>query len=232
MNRPAPLHSAEELEALSASFEDARPEDILSWALSEYGKDIVLACSFQDCVLIEMATTIDPSIEVVFLDTGAHFPETMAFVETVRSHFNLNLTVTTPPAEAAAWQCGSSRCCEIRKVEPLRSVLSQKSAWITALKRCDAPTRANAPICSFDSQFGLVKINPLATWSDENVETYRLSHDLPAHPLIAMGYPSIGCAPTTRPVAPGEHPRSGRFTGMEKTECGLHLPASPSATDA
>ncbi len=230
MIRPAPRHTEEELKTTSASFENAFPEEILSWAIAEFGRDIVLACSFQDCVLIEMATAVDPSIEVVFLDTEAHFPETMAFVETVRAHFNLNLTITTPPAEAANWPCGTSRCCELRKVAPLSSVLAGKAAWITALKRCDAPTRSDAPICSFDSQFGLVKINPLATWSDDDVEAYRIGHDLPAHPLIAKGYPSIGCAPTTKPVAPGDHPRSGRFIGMEKTECGLHFPSSGAAS--
>ncbi len=232
MTRTAPNHSVEELSEKSAAFEHAHPEEILSWAIGEFGNSIVLACSFQDCVLIDMATAIDPAIEVVFLDTGAHFPETLSFVETVRSQFNLNLTVTSPPAAAAAWTCGTTRCCELRKVEPLRSALARKAAWITALKRCDAPTRSAAPICSFDNQFGLVKINPLATWSDEDVEEYRIGHDLPAHPLIAKGFPSIGCAPTTRQVAPGEHPRSGRFFGMEKTECGLHLPSSTAASQS
>jgi phosphoadenosine phosphosulfate reductase len=165
---------------------------------------------------------VDPQIEVVFLDTEAHFPETLAFVEEVRARYDLNLTVTHPGPDADAWPCGSERCCQMRKVEPLRQALAGKRAWITALKRSDATTRSAAPVVGWDEGFGLVKVNPMAAWTDDDIDSYLADHGLPAHPLIAQGYRSIGCAPTTRPTAEGEDPRAGRWTGSGKTECGLH----------
>ena len=127
-----------------------------------------------------------------------------------------------PGPEAEAWPCGTERCCELRKVRPLFDHLGGRQAWITGLKRVDAPTRAAAPIVSWDTEHGLVKINPLATWTDEDIAAYEADHGLPVHPLMTRGYRSIGCAPTTRPVAVGEDPRAGRWAGTGKTECGLH----------
>lgn len=203
-------------------FETAPAGKIVEWAVDRFGKNLVLAASFQDIVLIDLAVTAEPTVEVVFLDTGAHFPETLQFVDEVRSRYGLNLTVAVPGPEATAWPCGSARCCEMRKVAPLRRALEGKSAWLTSLKRVDAPTRAGAAVVSWDDAFGLVKVNPLVTWTDEDVDGYVRDHDLPVHPLVPQGYLSIGCAPTTRPVQPGEDPRSGRWAGSEKTECGLH----------
>ncbi|MGH9047290.1 MAG: phosphoadenylyl-sulfate reductase, partial [Acidimicrobiales bacterium] len=114
------------------------------------------------------------------------------------------------------------QCCKFRKVEPLRGALAGRAAWITGLKRVDSPTRATIPIVSFDETFGLVKVNPLATWTDEDIASYEADHHLPVHPLMKVGYRSIGCAPTTRPVVDGEDPRAGRWVGSNKTECGLH----------
>jgi len=202
---------------------DASPaEEILAWALERYGRGLVLASSFQDCVLIDLAVRIDPGVEVVFIDTGAHFPETLAYVEEVRSRYSLNLTVCRAGPEADAWPCGSSRCCEVRKVAPLRKLLESRSGWITGLKRSDAPTRKAAPVVGIDEKFGCVKLNPLASWTDGDVAAYSAVHELPTHPLASRGYLSIGCAPTTRPVAPGEDARAGRWAGTQKTECGLH----------
>jgi len=211
-----------ELAELSTSFETAPPSTVLRWAQERYGDGLVLACSFQDIVLVDLAVKVDPTIEVIFLDTEAHFPETLAFVEQVRAAYDLNLTVTHPADDAASTPCGSDGCCKLRKVAPLRRALDGKAAWLTALKRVDATTRSSAPIVSFDETFGLVKINPMATWSDEDIASYERDHDLPIHPLIPQGYPSIGCAPTTRPVAAGADPRSGRWSESDKTECGLH----------
>jgi phosphoadenosine phosphosulfate reductase len=194
----------------------------VEWAVREYGRDLVLAASFQDVVLIDLVAKVDPGMEVVFLDTGAHFPETLSFVEEVRSLYDLDLTVTRPVPEATDWPCGSARCCELRKVAPLRAVLAGKRAWLTALKRSDAPTRAAAPVVGWDESFGLVKINPLATWTEDDIDGYLADHDLPVHPLVSKGYRSIGCAPTTRPIVEGEDPRAGRWSGTGKTECGLH----------
>jgi phosphoadenosine phosphosulfate reductase len=211
-----------ELEALSASFETAPASKVLRWAVETFGSDLVLACSFQDIVLVDLAVKIDPRIEVVFLDTEAHFPETLAFVEQVRAHYDLNLTVTHPGPDAEAWPCGTAECCKRRKVGPLKAAVAGRGAWITALKRVDATTRTAAPIVSLDHAFGLVKLNPMATWTDEDIATYEADHGLFTHPLITQGYRSIGCAPTTRPTAPDEDPRAGRWSGTGKVECGLH----------
>lgn len=212
----------EELARVDADLATAPAGKSIRWAVDEFGKDLVLAASFQDVVLIDLAVKVDPRIEVVFLDTGAHFPETLEFVEKVRALYDLNLTITQPVPEASAWPCGTERCCELRKVAPLRQVLSGKRAWLTSLKRSDAPTRASAPVVGWDAAFGVVKVNPLATWTDDDVDSYLADHDLPVHPLLSKGYRSIGCAPTTRPTAEGEDPRAGRWSGTGKTECGLH----------
>jgi phosphoadenosine phosphosulfate reductase len=211
-----------ELAVVDARLESAPAGKAVEWAVHELGGEVVLAASFQDVVLIDLAVKVDPAIEVIFLDTGAHFPETLAFVDQMREHFDLNLTVTRPGPEADEWPCGTARCCEFRKVVPLRAQLAGKAGWLTSLKRVDAPTRVKAPVVGWDESFGLVKVNPLASWTDDDVDSYLRDHGLPAHPLMAKGYRSIGCAPTTRPVEEGEDPRAGRWAGSGKTECGLH----------
>jgi phosphoadenosine phosphosulfate reductase len=212
----------EDLALLSKGFETASPSQVIRWAVDTFGASLVLAASFEDIVLIDLATKIAPRIEVIFLDTEAHFPETLAFVEKVRGRYDLNLTVTKPGPEAAAHPCGSEQCCQFRKVAPLRRAVQGNRAWLTSLKRSDGPTRADAPVVSWDPAFGLVKVNPLVTWTNDDIASYLSDHDLPFHPLISQGYQSIGCAPTTRPVAEGEDPRAGRWAGLDKSECGLH----------
>ncbi len=215
--------SVGELSLLSEDFESAPASKIVGWAIDTFGDSLVVAASFEDIVLVDMAARIDPHIEVVFLDTDAHFPETLDFVEEVRARYDLNLTVTRPGPEAAAHPCGTAQCCQFRKVEPLRRALEGSQAWMTSLRRTDGPTRAGAPIVSWDVSFGLVKINPLANWTDADVSSYLADNSLPAHPLFTEGYRSIGCAPTTRPVADDEDPRAGRWSGLDKSECGLHV---------
>lgn len=208
---------------VSASFETASADKIIGWALGRFSVDgVSLACSFQDAVTVHLATSVNPDIEVLFLDTGFHFPETLEYVETLRRLYNLNLTVVRPGEDAEAWPCGSARCCEVRKVSPMYEALAGRKAWITGLKRVDAPTRSDAPIVSWDDDRGMVKVNPLATWSDEDVARYVAENGLAVHPLASRGYLSIGCAPTTRPVSPGEDPRAGRWSDTDKIECGLH----------
>jgi phosphoadenosine phosphosulfate reductase len=214
--------SDEDLALVSKEFDTAPASTSIRWAAGEFGESLVLAASFEDIVLIDLATKVLPDIEVVFLDTEAHFPETLDFVEQVKERYGLNLTVTKPGPEAAAYPCGSAQCCQFRKVEPLKRAVSGKAAWLTSLKRSDGPTRANTPIVSWDATFGLVKVNPLATWTDDDISAYLADHELPVHPLVSQGYRSIGCAPTTRPVADGEDGRAGRWSGLDKTECGLH----------
>ncbi|HQU27125.1 MAG TPA: phosphoadenylyl-sulfate reductase, partial [Acidimicrobiales bacterium] len=143
-------------------------------------------------------------------------------LERLEREWSLRVTRTTPPPEAEGWPCGTARCCELRKVEPLSRVLGERTAWVTSLKRVDAPTRDAAPVVSWDRRFSLVKVNPLATWTDDDVAFYLASHGLPPHPLWAEGYGSIGCAAMTRRPRPGEGRRSGRWVGLAKDECGLH----------
>jgi len=213
----------EDLAVVSAGFESAPASAVIRWATETFGESLVLAASFEDIVLIDLVTKVAPDVEVVFLDTEAHFPETLAFVDDMRERYGLNLTVTKPGPEAASYPCGSDQCCQFRKVEPLRRALAGKQAWLTSLKRSDGPTRADAPIVGWDAGFGLVKVNPLATWTEGDISSYLADHDLPVHPLTLQGYRSIGCAPTTRPVAEGEDARAGRWAGADKSECGLHV---------
>ena len=214
---------SDDLAAVSRGFETAPASMAIRWAVDTFGDSVVLAASFEDIVLIDLVTKVAPGIEVIFLDTEAHFPETLSFVDEVRARYDLRLTVTKPGPEAAAYPCGTDRCCQYRKVEPLRRALAGKRAWLTSLRRTDGPTRANAPIVSWDPSFELVKINPVVTWTDRDIASYLADHELPVHPLVPRGYLSIGCAPTTRPVADGEDPRAGRWAGLDKSECGLHV---------
>ncbi|HVB14596.1 MAG TPA: phosphoadenylyl-sulfate reductase [Candidatus Dormibacteraeota bacterium] len=207
---------------LADRLERAGAEETIRWAVGRFGCGVALACSFQDCVIVDLAVGVDPDLEVVFLDTGFHFQETLDFVELVRTRYQLNLTVTHPDASADPWPCGTSECCQRRKVEPLFRALQGKAAWLTGLKRSDASTRSHTPVVAWDEGRQLVKVNPLAAWTEDDIAGYIAAHDLPVHPLLAQGYLSIGCAPTTRPVRPGEDPRAGRWSDSDKIECGLH----------
>jgi phosphoadenosine phosphosulfate reductase len=223
--------AARELEAelarLSAAFEALSVREAaaaaIEWTFERYGDGAIVASSFQDVVLVDLVRKVKSDAEIVFLDTGYHFPETLAFVEHLRTSWGLNLTVTHPDVAPDVQPCGSDGCCQVRKVEPLARAIAGRRAWVTGLKRVDTPERAAAPIVSVDTARDLVKVNPLATWSDEDVDEYLAEHGLPLHPLTYVGYVSIGCAPTTTPVAAGHHPREGRWPGQDKTECGLHL---------
>ena len=218
-----PRIDRDELVAISAELETARPEDVIEWAANRFGRDLTIACSFQHCVIIDMAVQVDPDVEVLFLDTGSHFAETLVFVDEVRQRYDLNLQIRRPMPQAEGFRCGSEGCCELRKVQPLNAALAGRSAWISGLKRVDTDHRADAPVVMWDERRGMVKINPLATWTDAEVENYIADRSLPVHPLVERGYLSIGCAPTTRPVPPGGSRRAGRWRGEAKTECGLHL---------
>jgi phosphoadenosine phosphosulfate reductase len=215
----------EEIDSVLAELGEKDAAGIVAWAVARYGDKLIIASSFQDAVLVDLAVRADPRSEIVFLDTGFHFPETLEYVETIRARYDLNLTVLKPGPEAAPWPCGSTRCCETRKVMPLERLIAERGAqaWATGLKRVDSATRANAPVMAWDSARHVLKLNPLAAWSDEEIDAYNLEHGIPTHPLMSQGYTSIGCAPTTKPVTDGAHPRAGRWADSEKTECGLHL---------
>jgi phosphoadenosine phosphosulfate reductase len=215
--------STAELAAVSRRFETAPPTRIIEWAAAEFGTRLALTASMTDAVLIDLAVRVDPAIEVVFIDTGYHFPETLETVEVVRRRYGLNMRIMTVAAqEPALWEADPEMCCSAVKVGQLDRALADKDAWMSGLRRAESPTRVNAPIVGRDSR-GLVKVNPLATWSDMDVAGYVADHDVPTNPLLEQGYPSIGCMPCTRPVGPGEDPRSGRWAGLDKAECGLHL---------
>jgi phosphoadenosine phosphosulfate reductase len=215
--------TALELSAVSDGFELASPSAVIAWTVDEYGDDVTVACSFEDAVLVDLAVSVKPDIEILFLDTQYHFAETLWYVEELRQRYNLNLRVMSPRVEPDnRWQRDVASCCGVRKVEPLNRALEGKRAWITGLKRVDAPTRATAPIVSWDEPRGLVKVNPLATWTPLDLAVYAAERNLLANPLIERGYTSIGCWPCTKPVAEGDDPRAGRWAGLDKTECGLH----------
>ena len=218
-----PLPDLGELAEVSARLEKSSPGAAVAWAQERFGDGLVLAASFQDSVLIDIAVQAAPGIEVMFLDTQYHFAETLWYVEQVRRRYDLNLKVMTPRIEPDdLWQRDLEGCCGFRKVEPLARGLEGKTAWITGLRRVDAPTRANAPIVSWDAARSMVKLNPLAPWTDADLAGYIADHDLPANPLAERGILSVGCWPCTRPVAPGEDRRAGRWAGSDKVECGLH----------
>jgi phosphoadenosine phosphosulfate reductase len=212
-----------ELAQISRSFETVSAGRIIRWAVETFGARLSLSASMTDAVLIDLATKVDPAIEVIFIDTGYHFPETLETVERVRRHYGLNLRMmTVATQEEELWRADPENCCSAVKVGQLDRALADKDAWMSGLRRAEASTRATAPIIARDLR-GLVKINPLATWSDEDIAGYIADHDVIVNPLTLQGYPSIGCWPCTKPVAEGEDPRSGRWAGQDKTECGLHL---------
>jgi phosphoadenosine phosphosulfate reductase len=212
----ATVTTGRDLAELSARLEREASATIIRWAVDTF-PDLCLTASMTDAVLVDLAVSVDPAIEVVFIDTGFHFPETLDTLEWVRRRYRLNLRIMTVPAAEH-----SGYCCSAAKVLQLDRALAGKQAWMSGLRRCEAPTRTNAPIVARDPR-GLVKINPIATWSDLDVARYRQEHDVPVNPLVGRGYPSIGCWPCTRPVEPGADPRSGRWPGSAKTECGLHV---------
>jgi phosphoadenosine phosphosulfate reductase len=208
----------------AAALEHAPAEDVVGWAVDRFGEGLVLASSFQDCVLLDLALGVAPALQVVFLDTQYHFPETLAYMDEVRRRYDMDLRIVRPRvAPDERWRFDLDSCCAVRKIEPLDRALTGRSAWMSGLRRADTASRADTPVVGVDERRGLVKLNPLAGWSDADVERYAREHDLPEHPLAARGYASVGCWPCTRPVAPGEDTRAGRWEGTEKTECGLHL---------
>ena len=228
----------EALKTLSDSLESKQPWEILEYALRQYAPHIILACSFgaEDVALIDMIHRIDPKTALFYLDTDFLFPEThdvkQRLIERyrLRPHQLLEIkSLLTPEEQAtqygeALWARDPDRCCELRKIEPLARILAHYAAWITGIRRDQAPTRANAGLLEWDRKFQLVKVNPLARWTSEDVWTYIRLHEIPYNVLHDRNYPSIGCTHCTAPVLPGEDPRSGRWKNSGKTECGLHKP--------
>lgn len=223
----------EELFAFSASLERESPETVLRWALNEFGSEVAAATGFgaEGCVLIDMLARINNRARIFYLDTDLFFPETYALIDELETRYGVrferratNLSLTNQAAEYGErlWERQPDLCCQLRKVEPLKSVLADLQAWITAIRRDQTPNRASAEIIERDRKFPLLKINPLARWTAREVWNYIKQHDVPYNPLYDQGYGSIGCTPCTTLVQIGEDPRAGRWRGTPKTECGLH----------
>ncbi len=215
----------------AASAADADAAEALAWTAATFGDRWVVASNMQDAVLIDLAAAVRPDVTVLFLDTGYHFAETIGTRDAVATVYPL-VHIHNATAELTVAQQESrlgllnrtdpDRCCHLRKVLPLRRALADYDAWVTGVRRVDAPTRAHTPTVEWDDRHGLVKINPLAAWTDERFDAYVAEHQVLINPLVSNGYPSIGCAPCTARPAAGADPRSGRWAGRAKTECGLH----------
>ncbi|MCK0173556.1 MULTISPECIES: phosphoadenylyl-sulfate reductase [Mycobacteriaceae] len=210
---------------------NATADELLRWTDENFTGNYIVASNMQDAVLVDMAAKVRPGVDVLFLDTGYHFVETIGTRDAVQAVYDVNV-VNVAPERTVAEQDSlfgkdlfarePNECCRMRKVEPLSKALSGYSAWVTGIRRVEAPTRANAPLISWDKAFGLVKINPLAAWSDDEMDAYIAANGVLVNPLVEDGYPSIGCLPCTAKPAPGSDPRSGRWAGTGKVECGLH----------
>ena len=210
---------------------DATAEELLTWAAAMFGDRLIVASNMQDAVLVDLAAKAAPGVDVLFLETGYHFAETIGTRDAVEQVYDVRM-VNATAAHTVAQQDGllgkdlfardPNRCCALRKVAPLENTLSGYDAWVTGVRRVEAPTRANTPLITYDEKFGLVKVNPIAAWSDEDMQAYIEAHGVLVNPLVAEGYPSIGCAPCTAKPLPGTDPRSGRWAGTGKIECGLH----------
>lgn len=205
--------------------------DLLRWTDENFSGNYVVASNMQDAVLVDMAAKVRPGVDVLFLDTGYHFAETIGTRDAVQAVYDVNVVNVTPERTVAEQEAllgkdlfarVPNECCRLRKVEPLTKALSGYSAWVTGIRRVEAPTRANAPLISWDRAFGLVKINPIAAWSDDDMQAYIAANGVLVNPLVDEGYPSIGCAPCTAKPIEGADPRSGRWQGLNKIECGLH----------
>ena len=223
----------EEIKLRQGEAETWNAAELVSFALQRFSPRIAVASSFgaEDVVLIHLAAQVRPDFRVFTLDTDFLFPETYALIDVIERRYHIKVERTKPqltPQEQAKefgealWSRQPDQCCKIRKVEPLTQKLSELDAWVTGIRRDQAPTRANARKLEWDAKFGLVKINPLADWKWEQVWDYIRSQNIPYNPLHDQGYPSIGCTYCTRPVQAGEDQRAGRWSGFQKTECGLH----------
>lgn len=204
--------------------EGASAEEVLRWAIGEFFPDITVACSMQDAVVVDLAWRVEPRIEVFFLETGFHFPETLDTAERLRRRYSLPLVAVKPVADPAVYsKDGIDACCRDRKVRPMDEHLSGKRAFVTGLRRAESPTRADARAVEWDAGRGLVKVNPIVAWSEDDVERYCAEHDVIRNPLREQGYASIGCWPCT---VPGKG-REGRWSDSGKLECGIHVAPPP-----
>jgi phosphoadenosine phosphosulfate reductase len=231
-------HAAAQAEEWARELEGRTAAEIVAWSVDRFGDGLVIGSSFgkDSVVVMDMARRMRPDIPVLFLETGYHFTETLEFRDRLRNESHVNIVDVRPdlsvPQQDAAYGVelfarAPDQCCQMRKVAPLRRALTGRQAWLTGLRRSQHPQRAGTPVVEWqefsEDGSGVYKINPLAAWPLSEVESYLDQHHLPRHPLWAKGYPSIGCAPCTAPVAAGESERAGRWKGQGKIECGIHV---------
>jgi phosphoadenosine phosphosulfate reductase len=204
---------------------------VLAWAGETFGDDFAVTSSMADGLLAHLASTAVPGVHVVFLNTGYHFAETIGTRDWIASALPITLIDVTPPRTVAEQDAehgpklhdrDPDLCCSLRKVQPLAQTLAGYAAWGSGIRRDESPTRARTRLVDWDAKREMVKVNPIAAWNQDDVDAYIERHQVPVNPLLEFGYGSVGCAPCTRPVAPGEDPRAGRWAGRSKTECGIH----------
>jgi len=212
--------------------ESASATEILQWAVDQFGSDWCVASSMADTVLTHLASRVLPGVDVIFLDTGYHFAETIGMRDAVAAALPVTVRTALPLRTVAEQDArfgprlherDPGACCAMRKVEPLNRALAPYRAWASGLRRADSPSRAGTRVVEWDAKHGLVKLNPIAAWTDADVDAYVTEHGLLVNPLLSDGYGSVGCAPCTRRLLPGEDARAGRWAGTSRTECGLHV---------
>ena len=229
------LVDVKNLEQISQRLDGSSPVEILHWAIRTFGDGLVATSSFQSqsLPLLHLISRICPHVPVYFLDTGFHFPETLAYAKQLKVRMNLNLQLVRPLLTHAEfleqngelYESNPDMCCYLNKVEPMQRALLGKSAWITGIRRDQTKQRNSSQVLTENSD-GVIKVAPMLNWTNKDVDAYLKRHELPEHPLLEAGYRSIGCAPCTKPVAEGADARSGRWLGQQKTECGLHFDPS------
>ncbi|MGW2469066.1 phosphoadenylyl-sulfate reductase [Streptomyces bauhiniae] len=218
-------------ERAGRELEEAPALEVLRWAVDTFGEKFCVTSSMEDAVVAHLASRVRPGVDVVFLDTGYHFPETIGTRDAVDAVMGVNVVTLTPEKTVAEQDAehgprlhdrDPDLCCALRKVRPLEAGLTEYQAWATGLRRDESPTRANTPVVGWDARRRKVKVSPIARWTQDDVDAYVAEHGVLTNPLLMDGYASVGCAPCTRRVLEGEDARAGRWAGRGKTECGLH----------
>lgn len=210
------------LGSVNARLTGASAEEIIQWAKQAFGARLTVATSMEDAVLIDIVTQVAPDTDLVFIDTGYHFDETYETLREVEKHYDITARRARLDAPIDyLWQRDSEMCCQQRKLRPFRESLQGQEAWVSGLRRADSPLRASALPAERDVE-GLLKVNPLVEWSDNDVERYIARHNVPVNPLLNQGFKSVGCWPCTAPVGEDSPRRAGRWPESDKTECGLH----------
>ncbi|MBM9476904.1 phosphoadenylyl-sulfate reductase [Nakamurella flavida] len=227
----SPADLARLAEVGAHELEGASAHDVMSWAGEHFGDRLAVTASMQDTALAHLASKAVPGIDVLFLDTGYHFLETLGTADAVEAVYDVTLRRLTAEHTVAQqdallgkdlFATDPDTCCALRKVAPLNAALAGYDAWATGVRRVESPTRANTPVVAFDVRRQKIKLAPLAAWTDEDVDAYIAANGVLVNPLLSPEYPSIGCAPCTRAVLPGQNARAGRWAGMAKTECGIN----------